>query len=60
MTLFEFAAPAVAPEVFVWVTGPSFPGLLFRTTMLTFVGLVWFDVAVAFESCVTGTLCVDV
>jgi hypothetical protein len=50
----------VAPEVFVWVTGPSFPGLLFRTTMLTFVGLIWFDVAVAFESCVTGALCVDV
>jgi hypothetical protein len=33
---------------------------LFRTTMLVFVGLTWFEVAVAFESCVTGALCVDV
>jgi hypothetical protein len=33
---------------------------LFRTTMFTFVGLVWFDVAVAFASCVAGALCDDV
>jgi hypothetical protein len=59
-TAFEFAAPAVAPELLVCVTGPSSPGLLFRTTMLVFVGLTWFEVAVAFESCVTGALCVDV
>jgi hypothetical protein len=60
LTAFEFAAAAVAPELLVCVTGPSLPGLLFRMTMLTFVGLTWFDVAVEFASCVAGALCDDV
>jgi len=38
-TAFAFAAPAVDCEVFVWVTAPSSPGLLFRMTMFAFRGL---------------------
>jgi hypothetical protein len=53
------AAPAVAVELFVCVTPPSSPGLLFRMTTLTFVGATWVEVADAFELCVVGAACVE-
>jgi hypothetical protein len=56
LTAFEFVAPAFAAELFVWETGPLFPGLLFRTTMLTFRGFACVDDALAFACWLTGAL----
>jgi hypothetical protein len=58
-TRFEFVAVAVALELFVCVTGPSFPGLPMRMTMLMLVGATCFDVASALAVCVVGALWVD-
>lgn len=48
---------AAAAEEFVWVTGPSLPGLSMRTTMFTFVGATWVEVAVESAVCFAGALC---
>jgi hypothetical protein len=56
LTAFVFAAPAFAAELFVCETGPLLPGLLFRTTMFTFVGATWVDVAFAPAFWLVGAL----
>jgi hypothetical protein len=50
--------PAAAAEEFVWVTGPSLPGLSTRITTLTFAGTTCVDVAAESAVCFTGALCV--
>jgi hypothetical protein len=55
--LFVFPETAFACELFVCVTGPSFPGLSIRITTLTFVGATCVEVAVAFASWFVGALC---
>lgn len=47
---------AVAWDEFVWLTGPSLPGLSTLMTTFTFVGATWVDFAVAFDSCFAGAL----
>lgn len=57
MTAFAFVASAIACDVLVCETGPSSPGLLFRTTMFRFRGLTWLEDATASACCVVGALC---
>src|SRR5438045_942301 len=57
VTRFAFPAVASATDEFVWVTGPSFPGLSTRTTMFTLVGARCVDVASASAVCFVGALC---
>jgi hypothetical protein len=56
VTSFALPAAAVAPEEFVWVTGPSSPGLSTLTTTFTFVGETWVELAAAAADCVVGAL----
>jgi hypothetical protein len=56
VTSFALPAAAVAPEEFVWVTGPSSPGLSTLTTTFTFVGETCVELAAAAADCVVGAL----
>jgi hypothetical protein len=57
--VFSFPEVAVAPEVFVCVTGPSLPGLSTRTTTFTFVGATCVEVAEESACCDVGADCAD-
>jgi DNA-binding NarL/FixJ family response regulator len=51
---------ATASDEFVWVTGPSLPGLSMRITTFTFVGATWVEVAAESAVCFVGALCAAV